>query len=173
MPGHDRGGDSVSESFISGWRVGGLPVRTEGAAGQHDWCDRQLAELRALLAERDAELEQAHRVIPDGATEAPALIDALNEAAQASTSGLRLSDAAAIMQGAVAYKREALLSLAAELEELASRAQYGLTEVALLRAADVARERAQGKPESPAGPNPPLGATGSAGDGTGDRRAAP
>ena len=42
---------------------------------------------RALLAERDAELEQAHRVIPDGATEAPALIDALTAALIAHFSG--------------------------------------------------------------------------------------
>ena len=40
------------------------PARTEGASGQHDWCDRQLADLRRLLAERDA----AAPGIPDEAT---------------------------------------------------------------------------------------------------------
>jgi phosphatidylglycerophosphate synthase len=41
--------------------TGNIPARTEGANGQHDWCDGMIAratqkitELRELLAERDA-----------------------------------------------------------------------------------------------------------------------
>ena len=33
--------------------------RTEGASGQHDVCDRVIAELRGVLAERDAAAEAA------------------------------------------------------------------------------------------------------------------
>ena len=82
-----------------------------------------------------------------GATEATALIDALNEAAQASRSGLLLCDVTAIMDAAVEYgsvrERKVLLSLAADLEAEALTMRRDLSKSALRHAAQLAQNRAE------------------------------